>query len=203
MPPSSPDQPRMTDWEKSITGRRVAYSARVTEEALPLIHGDKRRPTDAEARALASAFRLRILRLCLSEALTNKEIAARLDRNPATVLHHVRTLVDTGFLAAEPVRRGTRGAREVPYRATGKSWLMDGAGRAGHDRDPALAAFLEEVAAGGERRLERTRPGLRLSAADREELAGRLHALFDEYARRPADPDGEKWSLYLGMHPEV
>src|SRR3954452_23231479 len=169
----------------------------------PRFVGERRRGTDAEARALASAVRLRILRLCLDEPLTNKEIAARLGRNPATVLHHVRTLLDTGFLVAGPVRRGTRGAREVPYRATGKSWLMDGAGGAGPGRDPALAAFLEEVAAVGEQRLEAPRGGLRLSVADREELARRLHALLDEYARRPTDPGGEKWSVYLGMHPEV
>jgi predicted ArsR family transcriptional regulator len=169
----------------------------------PRIVGERRRATDAEARALASAVRLRILRLCLDQPLTNKEIAARLDRNPATVLHHVRTLVDTGFLVAEPVRRGTRGAREVPYRATGKSWLMDGAGGPAPGRDPALAAFLAELAAVGEHRLESTRLGLRLSAADRADLGRRLHELLDEYARRPADPDGEKWSLYLGMHPEV
>ena len=169
----------------------------------PRFTGERRPATDAEARALASAVRLRILRLCLDQALTNKEIAARLDRNPATVLHHVRTLVDTGFLVAEPVRRGTRGAREVPYRATGKSWLMDGAGGAAPGRDPALGAFLEEVAAVGEEHLESTRLGLRLSAADRAELAGRLHDLLDSYARRAPDPDGEKWSLYLGMHPEA
>src|SRR3712207_3042566 len=133
--------------------------------------------------------------MCLDEPRTNREIAERLGRNPATTLHHVRTLVDTGFLVAEPVRRGTRGAREVPYRATGKSWLMDGAGRAAPGRDPALAAFLEEVAAVGEHRLESTRLALRLSAADREELERRLQELLDDYARRPADPDGEKWSL--------
>jgi predicted ArsR family transcriptional regulator len=172
-------------------------------ERAPRIVGERRPPTDAEARALASAVRLRILRLCLDEALTNKETAARLDRNPATVLHHVRTLLDTGFLVAEPDRRGARGAREVPYRATGKSWLMDGAGGPAPGRDPALAAFLEEVAATGEQRLESTRLGLRLSAADRAELDRRLHELLDSYARRPADPDGEKWSLYLGMHPEA
>jgi DNA-binding transcriptional ArsR family regulator len=171
-------------------------------ERAPRIVGERRPPTDEEARALASAVRLRILRLCLDEALTNKEIAARLDRNPATVLHHVRTLLDTGFLVAEPDRRGARGAREVPYRATGKSWLMDGAGRAAPGRDPALAAFLEEVAAVGEEHLESTRLGLRLSAADREDLTRRLHDLLDSYARRPPPPDGEKWSLYLGMHPE-
>ena len=172
-------------------------------ESAPRVVGDRRPATDAEARALASAVRLRILRLCLDESLTNQEIAARLGRNPATVLHHVRTLTDTGFLVAEQERRGTRGAREVPYRATGKSWLMDDAGAAAPGRDPSLAAFLEEVAAAGEDRLESTRLGLRLSAGDRAELQRRLHEVLDEYARRPADPDGEKWSLYLGMHPEV
>jgi predicted ArsR family transcriptional regulator len=169
----------------------------------PRIAGERRRATDAEARALASAVRLRILRLCLDQPLTNKEIAARLGRNPATVLHHVRTLLETGFLVAEQERRGARGAREVPYRATGKSWLMDTGDRPPPARDPLLAAFLEEVAAVGERRLDSTRLGLRLSAEDRAEFGRRLHQLFDEYARRPADPDGEKWSVYLGMHPEV
>lgn len=183
-----------------MTEQRPGGDARTAEPAAP---GGRRRPTDAEARALASAVRLRILRLCLYEALTNKEIAARLSRNPATVLHHVRTLVDTGFLVPEAERRGTRGAREVPYRATRKSWLMDDAGGPGAARDVVLAAFLEEVAAVGEERLESTRLGLRLSAADRAELARRLQALLDEYARRPPDPQGEKWSLYLGMHPEV
>ncbi|WP_369141088.1 ArsR/SmtB family transcription factor [Modestobacter versicolor] len=172
-------------------------------EGVPRVAGERRPATDAEARALASAVRLRILRLCLDGALTNKELAARLDRNPATVLHHVRTLLDTGFLVAEPDRRGARGAREVPYRATGKSWLMEGAGGPAAGRDPALAAFLEEVGAVGEQRLESTRLGLRLTPAHKAELESRLHDLLDEFARRPADPDGEKWSVYLGMHPEV
>jgi DNA-binding transcriptional ArsR family regulator len=175
----------------------------MTEDGAPIIRGEKRKATDAEFRAIASALRLRILRLCYSEALTNKEIAARLGRNPATVLHHVRTLVDTGFLEALPVRRGTRGSREVPYRATGKSWLMDVDDRPMPGRDPMLAAFLEEVAEVGEQRLQSSRLGLRLSAADLEEFRTRLHGLLDEYARRPPDVDGERWSLYLGMHPEA
>lgn len=174
----------------------------MTEEGAPLIRGTRRRATDAEARAVASAVRLRILRLCLHEALTNKEIAARLGRNPATVLHHVRTLVDTGFLAAEPARRGTRGSREVPYRATGKSWLMD-VGERTEPRDAMLAAFLEEVAAVGEQHLSSSRLGLRLSAEHLQEFRGRVQALLDEFARRPPDPDGARWSVYLGMHPEA
>lgn len=163
----------------------------------------ERRPaTEAQARALASGTRLRILRLCLSEALTNKEIATKLHKHPASVLHHVRTLVDTGFLVAEPVRRGSRGAREVPYRATGLSWLVElGAPRPGQP-DALLEAFLEEIAAVGQARLESTRLGLRLPAQEIEELRDRLHELLDEFARRPMDPDGQRWSIYLGIHPE-
>ena len=82
------------------------------------------RATDAEARALASTLRMRILRVCLNEPRTNKEIAERLGRDPATILHHVRRLVDTGFLEALPPRRGARGSREIPYVATGKSWRV-------------------------------------------------------------------------------
>lgn len=174
----------------------------MTEQPTPRIAGEKRRPTDAEARALASAVRLRILRLCYSAALTNKELAERLGRNPATVLHHVRTLVDTGFLAAQPPRRGTRGSREVPYLATGKSWLMDLDDRPWPGRDPMLAAFLQEVASVGEQRLSSSRLGLRLAPADLEEFRVRLYGLLDEFARRPQDPRAEHWSLYLGMHPE-
>ena len=70
-------------------------------------------------------------------------------------------------------------------------------------RDPSLAAFLEEVAEVGEDRLSSTRLGLRLSPAEQAELGRRLHAVLDEFARRPADPDGTKWSVYVGMHPEV
>jgi len=83
---------------------------------------DRREATAEEARALANPLRLRILRLCLNASLTNKQLADRLDKDPATVLHHVRMLVDTGFLSADAVRSGAKGALEKPYRATGKSW---------------------------------------------------------------------------------
>jgi len=164
--------------------------------------GERRPATEAQARALASGTRIRILRLCLSEALTNKDIATRLRKHPASVLHHVRTLVDTGFLVAEPVRRGSRGAREVPYRATRLSWMVEmGAPRPGQP-DAILEAFLDEIAAVGQAQLQSTRLGLRLPPQELEELQRRLHQLLDEFAHRPMDPDGERWSLYLGMHPE-
>ncbi len=163
--------------------------------------GERRAATQAEARALASSLRLRILRACLDRPLTNKEIALRVGRNPATVLHHVRTLVATGFLAPAGERRGARGAREVPYLSTGKSWLMD-VGRPG-PRDHLLAAFLEEVAAVGESNLLSDRLGLRLSDGELAEFGERLQALLDEFARRPMTPGARRWSVYVGQHPEA
>lgn len=159
----------------------------------------RRRATDAEARALASSLRLRILRLTLDEALTNKEIAEALGRAPATVLHHVRTLVETGFLRAGPVRRGARGAKEIPYLATGKSWYMD----TGGDSDPLLATFLEELRTVPAEQRDLTRLGLRLPAPEMEEFRERLYALIQEYHDRPRDPTAEPWSLFVGLHPDT
>jgi DNA-binding transcriptional ArsR family regulator len=156
---------------------------------------------DADARALASSLRMRILRLCLDESLTNREIASRLDRHPATVLHHVRTLVDRGFLAAEPVRRGARGSREVPYRATRKSWRSPS--RPGRAR-VLVDAFLEELALVDDLdAAQMVRLGLRLDAASREELVSRLNAIFQEFAERPSDSQGEPLSLFFALHEDV
>ncbi|MBO1414903.1 transcriptional regulator [Streptomyces sp. FH025] len=159
----------------------------------------ERRPaSDAEAKALASALRLRILRICLGEAHTNKEIAAILGRDPASVLHHTRTLVRTGFLEAQEERRGARGAREIPYLATRKSWQLDAAAQ---DRS-MLDAFLEELALAPAAEVDSTRLGLRLPPAEMEEFQTRLHALLEEFAARPDDPTAPAWSLFMVMHPD-
>jgi Trp operon repressor len=164
----------------------------------------KRPATDVERRALASSLRLRILRMTLDEALTNKEIAQRLCRDPATVLHHVRTLVDTGFLLAEPVRPGPRGSRERPYRATRLSWELD----TGHEDAAAGAeamaeAFLEELRAAGWQTAGLTRLGLRLTDAERDDLRERLAAVLEEFAARPPSEGGRPWSVFLAVHPDA
>ncbi|MEK0098363.1 winged helix-turn-helix domain-containing protein [Streptomyces sp. A475] len=159
----------------------------------------ERRPaTDEEAKALASALRLRILRICLGEARTNKEIAAILGRDPASVLHHTRTLVRTGFLKAQEERRGARGAREIPYLATRKSWQLDAAA---HDRS-MLDAFLEELALAPAAEVDSTRLGLRLPPKEMEEFQTRLRALLEEFAARPDDPTAPAWSLFMVVHPD-
>ncbi|MFI7698953.1 ArsR/SmtB family transcription factor [Nonomuraea sp. NPDC049480] len=164
--------------------------------------GTTRRPaTEAEARALASAARLRILRLCLDQALTNKEIAERLGANPATTLHHVRKLVGTGFLAPQPSRPGPRGSTEIPYRATGKSWEMDIRESGVRGANAAmLDAFLEEVRLAGLEQGHFTRLGLRLTADGHAELRRRLQEVLDDFRDRPPPPEGEAYSLFLALH---
>jgi predicted ArsR family transcriptional regulator len=166
-----------------------------------------RRPaTEAEAKAIASGMRLRIIRLCLDEALTNKEIAERLGANPATTLHHVRTLVSTGFLVAGEVRRGNRGSREVPYRSTGKSWTLDVQDAPGGANRAMLDAFHDElnlVDLGDVRQADFARLGLRLRAGELEGFKKRLEELLDEYQRRAPSPDGQPVSVFVAVYADV
>jgi DNA-binding MarR family transcriptional regulator len=159
---------------------------------------ERRQATDEEAKALASSLRLRILRICLGEGHTNKEIAGILGRDPASTLHHIRTLVRTGFLQPQPERRGTRGAREIPYLATKKSWRLS---TPAMDRS-MLDAFLEEVALVPAAELDTTRMGLRLPAAGMDEFRTRLRGLLDDFASRPEDPSAPAWSVFLMVHPD-
>jgi DNA-binding transcriptional ArsR family regulator len=164
------------------------------------VETERRAATDDEARAMASPLRLRILRLCLDQPLTNKQIAEALGRDPASVLHHVRTLVRTGFLVAEGERRGTRGAREVPYRATGKSWVLDVVdGRQGRAQGIALVeAFLDDARRVGFENIDSTRMGLRLTHEEHDELSRRMYELVEEFRLRRSA--GEPWSLFVGLH---
>jgi len=158
----------------------------------------RRKATQEEAAALASAVRLRIIRLTHLEELTNKEIAERLDRDPATTLHHVRKLVATGFLEAQPARSGNRGAREIPYRSTGLSWRLDDVGMDEGLGEAMLQAFLGEVADVGPSGLEQTRLVVKI---DPEELKHRLYSLMEELAARPVDPDTPSTAIYLALYP--
>lgn len=169
------------------------------DEVPPHTRHTYRDATEAEAKALASGLRLRILRMTLDEPLTNKEIADTLDKPPASILHHVRTLVDTGFLAAQDVRRGARGAREIPYSATGKSWYVN----APVGVHSMLEAFLSEVQGVPEDQLQMTRLGLRMSHSDLDEFSRRLYALLKEMHDRPRDLTAKPYSLFLAIHPDT
>lgn len=152
---------------------------------------------------MAHPLRLRIIRLCLHEALTNKEIADRLGKDPATTLYHVRLLVRTGFLNAEKVRTGQRGAMEKPYRSTGKSWVLS-VSRPEDQEAVSLAvidALRQEVAdAGPGAIVAGARLGLKLSDEAAADLSDRLESLVQELAARDDDPGGKPYGLYIALH---
>jgi DNA-binding transcriptional ArsR family regulator len=150
-------------------------------------------------RALSSPLRLRILRLCAFDARTNKELAELLDVNPGTMLHHVRTLVSTGFLAAQPERTGAQGAREVPYLATGKSWGT----RLPQGSTVLMDTFLQQVADVPPDQVQISWLGLRLNAEHKEELDRRVDELLNDFKDRGPDADGDPYSLVTVVHPDV
>jgi DNA-binding transcriptional ArsR family regulator len=165
--------------------------------------GRKRTATSAEFKAMAHPLRLRILRLCLHDALTNKQLAERLKKDPATVLHHVRMLVDTGFLAPDKIRSGARGALEKPYRATGKSWVLsaetpeqDKVGQAAVL--DALKAELQEL--DPDDILDGARLGVQLSPAKARRYQATIEKLIHDLANEPDQPDGEKFGFYVTWH---
>jgi predicted ArsR family transcriptional regulator len=150
-------------------------------------------------RALGHPLRWRILRLTLDAPLTNKQIAERLGRDPGTVLHHVRELVRTGFLAAEDVRSGKRGALERPYRATGKSWRLRLVPNAGATVSILDAAREELLEAGPDAALATLRLGVRLKPSDVAQLKAALSDLGDQYSKRD-DPDGDPVGIVAVVH---
>ncbi|GAA3464691.1 ArsR/SmtB family transcription factor [Saccharothrix longispora] len=166
--------------------------------------------TVAELKALAHPLRWRVLRLCWDRPLTNKELSQRLGVAPATMLRHVRALVRTEFLVAEPVRSGTRGALERPYRSTGRTRRLGLIGDPGDglavQADLALldAHRAEVREAGPDADREIARGVLRLGPESREELVERVRALLDEFVERD-EPDGEDlgylWSLVTRREP--
>jgi predicted ArsR family transcriptional regulator len=163
---------------------------------------DRRPATLEEARALAHPVRLRILRMCLDEACTNKDLASRLDLPAGTVLHHVRSLVATGFLAEVEHRPGPRGTIEKPYRATGKSWRLDVAdtGEESTVRRAVFDAVVAEIEeAGPDAVLESSRMAMRLPPDRVDELLGRIRDLIDDYAMVD-EADGEPLAMLLVLH---
>lgn len=159
----------------------------------------KRLATRAEARALSHPLRLRILRLCLDEPMTNRELAERLSEQPATVLYHVRTLHREGFLVREEERRGRRHAREFPYRSTRKSLTLELGLESGGHLAMVDAARAELAEAGPEAVLTMSRLGVRVPAGAIETLQAKAAEMF-ELAKSSEDPRGDAIGLFVVVH---
>jgi DNA-binding transcriptional ArsR family regulator len=144
---------------------------------------DRREATVQETKALAHPLRLRILRLCWQRELTDKQLAERLDRDPGTVLYHVRQLLKAGLLEPAPVRAGESGALEKPYRAKARSWWMDDAPDSGAAAAFApVEAFQDELRAAGPESVRIfLRYAVHLKAEDIAELERDIMALLDRY----------------------
>jgi DNA-binding transcriptional ArsR family regulator len=177
----------------------------MASDALPMGYrpGPRRPGTPEEAHALAHPLRIRILRLALDTPRTNRELADLLGVNPGTALHHVRILVDHGFLVAGETRRGKRGSREVPYQATGKSWVLDfrdvEIGGEGHGPAMIAASHAEYLEAAPEDRLDALRIAMRLSPDERQAMVDRLYEVVEEF-RDKESPDGEPMALFWALH---
>lgn len=139
-----------------------------------------------QAKAAAHPLRLRILRLCGQQPMTNKQLADRLDTLPGTTLYHIRLLVEAGFLEPIEVRTGVSGALERPYRSTGLSWWLSNESHM--DLDPArrmapIEAFEQELREAGPGSVRTfSRFALHLSRDEIRELDRRIVAILDEYA---------------------
>ena len=133
---------------------------------------------------MSHPLRVRILRLCGDEELTNKQLADRLGVDAGTAYYHVRQLAAAGFLEPADVRAGESGALEKPYRSTGKSWWLS-VPLEDLDLRRGLApvdAFQQELAEAGPSSIATyARLSLHLSPADVAELDRRIVAVLDEY----------------------
>lgn len=168
-----------------------------TPEAKPAINPAA---SAREIKALAHPLRLRILRLCGLNELTNKQLADRLGQDPGTMLYHVRQLLSTGFLEPGEVRTGESGALEKPYRSTGRSWRLDTALDDAGSSGPLapIDALREELAESGPHALASlSRFVLHLSKADADDLTSRIYNILREYTDTDATRAGEP--AYGGM----
>ncbi|MBL1083580.1 winged helix-turn-helix transcriptional regulator [Streptomyces actinomycinicus] len=160
-----------------------------------------------DLKALGHPVRWRILRLCLERAFTNKELSVELDLAPATTLRHVRALVKTNFLVAEPVCTGEHGALQRPYRATARTRGLiitpDDSGLAQQVDLAVLGAHRTELIAAGKDSGRGAKRGvLRLGPESVKSLHRRIEELIAEY---PDEPDGEPLSYLwsLAARPQV
>jgi DNA-binding Lrp family transcriptional regulator len=156
--------------------------------------------TASELRALAHPIRLRVLREVLDAARTNAEIAERIGINPATCLHHVRSLLANGFIELDKPRASVNGITEKPYRATPKSWntTINESPVSQRVAQAALDAFVAE-ASQPLADLSTSRLGVRLTNAQLHKFEKKLSVLLEEIAKAD-NPKGAPYAIFTAVH---
>ncbi len=163
-----------------------------------------RMATAEEAKALGHPIRVRILQLVRQEALTNKQISERLGKTPGATLHHVKVLANQGFVQKEVCRLGKRGAKEVPYSATEKSWglsFREGDKNTETVGDAILnAALSSHLSVPPSNRFGETSAILNLDEVALDELRTKLRVLLSEFRDRPALPGAQRYGVFWALH---
>ena len=149
-----------------------------------------------QIKAFTDPLRSRVLSILTERAATNQQIAQALGEPHAKVLHHVRTLLDTGLIVLVETRiKG--GNVEKYYRAVARMFglrpspellpsVISGEIEAlTHDLMASVAIWRER----GERATWETRRA-RLPRERLDEFQAKLRALIREYWGGPADASG-------------
>ncbi|WGW13580.1 winged helix-turn-helix domain-containing protein [Saxibacter everestensis] len=156
--------------------------------------------TAEEAKALAHPVRIRILQVLRGESKTNKEIAEVLGTTPGATLHHINLLADQGFIETQGVRAGRRGAREVPYSATGKTTILsfqENTPASMNVRSAILQSAVDSYTAASETdRFGEASITLHLTPERLAELRRKLQDLVTEYKDDPTTQATNKYGFF-------
>lgn len=87
----------------------------------------------------------------------------------------------------------------MPYRATGLSWRTSMPGGS----YVLVETFLQQIAGVADEDLDATWLGLKLNDEHKSEFQHRLYALLNEFKERGADPDGDTYSFFSALHPDL
>lgn len=159
-----------------------------------------REATAAEAKALAHPVRIRILQVLRGESKTNKEIAEALGTTPGATLHHVNVLLEQGFVETQKERIGRRGAREIPYEATGKTRILsfqDNSANSADVRNAILQSALDGyTAAHTEARFGEWSVTLHLTPKRLNGFQDRIHEVITEYAQDKPTASTKKYGFF-------